>query len=169
MSTPNTKRSGGPRTAAGVAITAGNALKSGAYSKQVVLPGEDAQQFEELKVQLVRDFDPVGVAEAAMVHDLAVLTWKKLRVDRVEHAVMTQLVLLPMVEDRIQKSFGTDFLPSAVSRLVPFVPVTPSTRLSCQKPPTLRGSWRGTAHGWPGTAAPALTGAAENGTGSWTW
>ncbi len=124
MSTPNTKRSGGPRMAAGVAITAGNALKSGAYSKQVVLPGEDAQQFEELKVQLVRDFDPVGVAEAAMVHDLAVLTWKKLRVDRVEHAVMTQMVLLPMVEDRIQKSFGTDFLPSAVSRLVPFVPVT---------------------------------------------
>jgi hypothetical protein len=124
MTKPKTNRSGGPRTATGLAITANNALKTGAYSKQVVLLGEDAQQFAELEAQLVRDFDPVGMAEAAMVHDLAVLTWKKLRVDRVEHAVMTQMVLLPMPEERIQISFGPDFLTSAMPRLVPFVPAT---------------------------------------------
>lgn len=110
----------------GIVISAGNALGSGAYSKQVVLPGEDAQAFGALEAQLVRDFDPVGMAEVAMVRDLAVLTWKKLRVDRIDHAVMTQFRLLPLIEETIQKSFGTDFLPQSMHRLVPFDPVTES-------------------------------------------
>jgi len=39
-----------------------------------VLAGEDAAQFAELEQLLLHDFEPVGLAEAAMVHDLAVLT-----------------------------------------------------------------------------------------------
>jgi hypothetical protein len=124
MPIPNKNKTGGPRSAGGGLRIAGNAVKTGAYSLQVVLPGEDAGQFEELKRQLVEDFDPVGLAEAAMVHDLAVLSWKKLRIDRVENAVMAQMILLPLPEDRIQKSFGADFLPAAMPWLVPHKPVT---------------------------------------------
>jgi hypothetical protein len=127
MPLANNKRTGGPKTTQGRQLTAGNAVKSGAYATQVVLPGEDADQFEQLKRQLVEDFEPVGLAEAAMVHDLAVLSWKKLRIDRVENSVMAQLILLPLTEDSIQKSFGTDFLSAAMPWLVPYRPVTQQT------------------------------------------
>lgn len=113
-----------PKTAAGRAITAGNALKTGAYSAQVVLPTEDATQFDALEAQLTRDSEPVGVAETAMVHDLAVLTWKKLRIDRVEHAVLMQMIQLPLLEETIRNSFGADFFGAAMPRLVPYRPVT---------------------------------------------
>jgi hypothetical protein len=93
---------------------------------QVVLPGEDADQFAELEAQLVKDFVPVGMAEAAMVHDLAVLTWKKLRVDRVEQAVMTQMVTMPLTEGMLEKAFGPEFRRTAMPWLVPVTPVDES-------------------------------------------
>ena len=102
-----------------------NAIKSGAYSAQVVLPGEDPAEFENLKAQLDQDFEPVGMAEAAMVHDLAVLIWKKLRVNRVEHAVLLQMMQLPLLLDAVEKALGAELLPAARDRVVPvFIPVT---------------------------------------------
>ena len=108
----------------GIVSSSGNALSSGAYSKQVVLPDEDAAAFGKLEAQLVQDFDPIGMTEAAMVHDLAVLTWKKLRLDRIEHAVLSQMYLLPLVQQRIEPAFGEGFLPAAMTRLVPYQAVT---------------------------------------------
>lgn len=87
MTKPNNpKRTGGPRTATGQQVASRNALKSGAYSQAVVLPGEVEQEFQELESQFVADFQPQGIAEAAMVHELAVLTWKKLRLERLEQS-----------------------------------------------------------------------------------
>jgi len=48
---------GEPKSAAGRALVAGNALKTGAYSRLVVLPGEDAGQFAALQAQLLQDFE----------------------------------------------------------------------------------------------------------------
>lgn len=76
MATPKRARSGGPKSVAGLAISSGNSLKTGAYSVQTVLPGENTEHFETLEQQLIQEFEPLGMAEAAMVHDLAVLTWK---------------------------------------------------------------------------------------------
>jgi hypothetical protein len=127
MSIPrNPNRTGGAKSPEGRKVVAFNALRTGAYASHVVLPGEDAAQFEELKAQMVQDFAPVGVVEHAMVHDLSVLIWKKQRVDRVERAVLLQMVQLPLTEDRIEKSFGPGFLPRAMSRLEPYTPVSAS-------------------------------------------
>ena len=125
MPIPNKARSGGPKTASGRAVSAHNAIKNGVYAVQVVLPGEDAAQFEAMERQLMQDFEPVGMAETAMVHDLAVLTWKKLRIDRVEHSKMTQLARMPVLEARIEEAFGPGWLPQAMPRIEPFEPVTP--------------------------------------------
>ena len=125
MPISNKARSGGPKTMSGRAVTAGNALRSGAYAAQVVLPGEDAAQFEAMERQLMQDFEPVGMAETAMVHDLAVLTWKKLRIDRVEHSTMTQMARMPVIEAKMEEAFGPGWLPQAMPRIEPFDPVTP--------------------------------------------
>ena len=85
MSLPKSRRSGGPQTATGRQAIAHNALRTGAYTTHVVLPGEDPTQFHELEQQFLHDFAPADVAESALVHQLAVITWKKLRLDRIEH------------------------------------------------------------------------------------
>ena len=86
MALPKPQRSGGPKTAAGRQAVAGNALRTGAYAAQVVLPGEDPAHFQELEQQFLHDFAPADVAQSALVHQLAVITWKKLRLDRIEHS-----------------------------------------------------------------------------------
>jgi hypothetical protein len=85
MSKPiKSSRSGGPRTEAGKAVSARNSTKVGIYSHQIILPGEDPEAFAELESLFVADFMPVGVTEASLVRELAVLTWKKYRLERVE-------------------------------------------------------------------------------------
>jgi hypothetical protein len=77
-------RSGGPRTDEGKKIASSNALKTGAYSNTLILPGEDESQFRQIENQFVRDFRPEDMAEIAMVRDLAVLAWKKIRLENLE-------------------------------------------------------------------------------------
>lgn len=98
MAIPKSPRSGGPRTAAGRQAVAGNALRTGAYAAQVVLPGEDPAHFQELEQQFLHDFAPTDVAESALVHQLAVITWKKLRLDRIEHSHFLGLMHRPYLQ-----------------------------------------------------------------------
>lgn len=77
-------RSGGPQTDEGKKIASQNALKTGAYSNTLILPGEDESQFRQIEDQFVRDFRPEDMAEIAMVRDLAVLAWKKIRLENLE-------------------------------------------------------------------------------------
>lgn len=84
-SVSRSRRSGGPKTAEGKLVSSRNSLKTGVYSKQEVLPGEDLQELLELEQYFVEDFAPQGVTESALVHDLTVLAWKKLRLERLEY------------------------------------------------------------------------------------
>ena len=80
------KRTGGPKTAAGKMASAQNAIKTGAYSSLIILPGESEKDFQELESQFISDFSPEDIVAATMVHNLTVLTWKKLRAQKIEHA-----------------------------------------------------------------------------------
>ncbi len=90
------KRTGGPKSQAGKIASSKNALKTGAYSATVILPGEQEEQFRELESSFINDFRPADTAEAAMVHDLAVLTWKKLRLDKLEQRVILEKLNRPI-------------------------------------------------------------------------
>jgi hypothetical protein len=83
-SVTKSSRSGGPQTDEGKKITSGNALKTGAYSNALILPGEDESQFRQIEDQFVRDFHPEDMAEIVLVRDLAVLAWKKIRLENLE-------------------------------------------------------------------------------------
>jgi hypothetical protein len=80
------KRTGGPKTEAGKMASAKNAIKTGAYSSLIILPGESEEDFRELEERFVRDFNPEDVVESTMIYTLTVLTWKKLRAQKIEHA-----------------------------------------------------------------------------------
>lgn len=62
---PKSRRSGGPKTAEGKAVSSRNSIKTGAYSKQEVLPGENLQELLELEQYFIEDFSPQGVTESA--------------------------------------------------------------------------------------------------------
>lgn len=83
-SVTKSSRSGGPRTDEGKKIASSNSLKTGAYSNTLILPGEDESQFRQIQDQFVRDFHPEDMAEITMVRDLAVLAWKKIRLENLE-------------------------------------------------------------------------------------
>jgi len=92
MSIPKTKRGGGPKTDVGKASAASNSLKSGTYSSVIVLPGESEQDFQALQDQFVNDFAPEDVVERAMVHELAAITWKKLRLEKLEQSAFIRVI-----------------------------------------------------------------------------
>lgn len=83
-SVTKSNRSGGPRTDEGKKIASSNALKTGTYSNTLILSGEDESQFRQIEDQFVRDFRPEDMAEITMVRDLAVLVWKKIRLENLE-------------------------------------------------------------------------------------
>lgn len=96
MTRANPKRSGGPKSESGKLVAASNALKTGAYSMStIILPGESEAEFNELVEQFSRDFAPSDIAEVTMVRDLAILAWKKRRLDRIEHSGMMRAINAP--------------------------------------------------------------------------
>lgn len=79
------RRSGGPRTTHGKAVASKNSLKLGVYAKQEILAFESQQEFDELKELFIQDFRPYGVTEISLVHEITVLAWKKLRLEKIEN------------------------------------------------------------------------------------
>jgi hypothetical protein len=87
---PKSKRSGGPRTSEGKVSAAKNSFKTGAYSSLVVLPNESEEDFLVLQNQFAESLSPAGIAETALIHDLTVITWKKLRLERLEQSAFVR-------------------------------------------------------------------------------
>ena len=101
----NPKRSGGPKTLEGKLSSSRNSLKTGVYSSQVIIPGESEEDFKLLLDQFTISFKPADIAEATMVHDLASLTWKKLRLERLEQADFVRLLETPPALYEINRYF----------------------------------------------------------------
>ncbi len=99
----NPKRTGGPKTAAGKVVTSTNALKTGVFSKMVVLPGEDPAEFDALQAHFFEDFKPVGVVEEAMVYELSTIVWKKLRLDKIEHNLFEDILNRAVTRDELKQ------------------------------------------------------------------
>ncbi len=81
---PRSRRSGGPKTAEGKLASSRYAIKTGAYAVQGLLPGESEEEFRELEQLFIDDFSPSGISEVSQVHALAVIVWKKLRLEKLE-------------------------------------------------------------------------------------
>jgi hypothetical protein len=89
----NARKSTGPRTAAGKRRSSQNARKHGLYSNAnffwdaAIALGEDPRDFERLFKGLVLARHPADTLEMVLVEDIALLVWKKARLDRAEAAV----------------------------------------------------------------------------------
>ena len=79
--------SSGPRTAEGKRIASMNALKSGLTGRTVLLPGDDAQAYEQHLAAYAAEYRPLGLRETELVQSLADTQWRLARIPGLEFAI----------------------------------------------------------------------------------
>jgi hypothetical protein len=81
----NGAKSRGPKTEAGKARSAQNALKHGMRAeKHLVLPDEDAVEFAAHEAALLAELAPAGALQVALAQRVASAAWRLARADRIE-------------------------------------------------------------------------------------
>jgi hypothetical protein len=75
VSPGNPRRGGGPRTAMGKERSKLNAVKSGIFAKEVLLPNERKSELTSLLEGLRNDLLPLSTVENILVEKLASLYW----------------------------------------------------------------------------------------------
>ena len=83
----NAQRSTGPRSPDGKARVASNALKHGLTGKQIVLPNENAEEFEAFRIALWYDLAPQSSLEEELAGKIVADTWRLRRVPILEAAL----------------------------------------------------------------------------------
>jgi len=98
----NARKSTGPRTAAGKRRASLNGLKYGYYTgphtmeQSMLLLGESPQEFHAFRDSLIASRQPADAIEQMLVEDIAMLAWKKRRINRAQQGL--QLRSLEMLE-----------------------------------------------------------------------
>jgi hypothetical protein len=87
----NAKLSTGPITAEGKLAASRNSTRHGLTGTQIVMPGEDAAAYEELRTNMHRAYAPSNDPERVLVDQVAAGAWRLMRAQRVETAVLTKL------------------------------------------------------------------------------
>ncbi len=82
----NAQHSTGPSTPEGRAAVRLNGLKYGLYAETLILPGEDPAEFDALLDRLDAEHQPATPTEEIFVSQIAMASWRRLRVQRMEAA-----------------------------------------------------------------------------------
>jgi hypothetical protein len=87
----NARKSTGPKTPEGKAVTRLNALRHGLLSQEVLLPGEDEAALMELGEHLMAELGPVGELERLLVEQIIAAVWRLHRLRRVEAGIFARV------------------------------------------------------------------------------
>jgi hypothetical protein len=87
----NAQKSTGPRTPEGKAKSARNATRHGLLSACPVLPQEDAEAFDQLRLNLHKELCPESQLETLLVNRIAAAQWRLGRIPALEAALFERL------------------------------------------------------------------------------
>lgn len=91
----NARKSTGPRTPSGKAVSSRNALKHGILARETLITSgaapEDAGEFTHLLTSLAHDLAPEGRLEELLVQQIAIAYWRLRRVLRADSAVFARI------------------------------------------------------------------------------
>ena len=82
----NAQKSTGAKTPEGKAVVAGNAVKHGILSTRILLAGESADLFNQLRDDMDKALKPVGILELVLSEKIAAAIWKQRRLIEAETA-----------------------------------------------------------------------------------
>jgi hypothetical protein len=83
----NAQKSTGPRTPEGKAAATRNAVKHGLLAEQVVIKGEDPEEFDLYRAGMLAELAPVGAVEEMLAERAVSLAWRLRRAERLQSAV----------------------------------------------------------------------------------
>jgi hypothetical protein len=83
----NAQLSTGPRTAAGLAKSSQNAVKSALTGRTVLLPTDDIEEYARFLAGIQRDLKPVGQTECELVQIVVDCFWRQRRIQALEFAL----------------------------------------------------------------------------------
>ncbi|HET9179838.1 MAG TPA: hypothetical protein VFQ24_15900 [Terriglobia bacterium] len=111
----NARKSTGPRSKAGKRRVSLNALKYGHYSgphtmeQSMLLLGEDPREFHVFRLGLVASRRPADAVELMLVEDIAMLEWKKRRLNRAQQGIqLRNLEMLELARHRQVQEVGRE-------------------------------------------------------------
>jgi len=84
----NAKNSTGPKSLAGKARSRLNSRKHGLTAKMLIIAGENADDFDQLRAELLEEHEPQSVLESELVERLAGILWRLRRVPFFEAAII---------------------------------------------------------------------------------
>jgi hypothetical protein len=87
--TANLKHARGPKTEAGKTASSQNALKFGFFSRDPLIPGEDAAEWNGFRAALLASLEPVGRAQEMLAERIADSAWRLRRFPVVEAGIFT--------------------------------------------------------------------------------
>lgn len=118
----NSKKSTGPKTRAGKANSSGNSVAHGLLGRELIIPGENREEYQAMFEQLVSEFEPFGLLETTLVERIAVAIWRQRRLIRVESARVTMRGAgsSSLDADTVKCRFGTIFSPTLVEQEMSF-------------------------------------------------
>jgi hypothetical protein len=85
----NAKRSQGPKTEEGKAASSRNRLQFGFFSRDPVVPGEDAAEWSAFRAELLESLAPVGRAQEMLAERIIDSAWRLRRFPVVESGIFT--------------------------------------------------------------------------------
>jgi hypothetical protein len=85
----NAKKSRGPKTERGKAASSQNALKFGFFSRDPIIPGEDAAEWREFRSNLLASLSPQGAAQRIIADRIVDSAWRLRRFPVVEAGIFT--------------------------------------------------------------------------------
>jgi hypothetical protein len=86
----NARQSTGPRTAQGKAVASRNAVKTGLTGHTVLLPTEDAPEYERHLAAFRDEYQPIGLLECELVQSIADTFWRLARIPCLETAIFAK-------------------------------------------------------------------------------
>jgi hypothetical protein len=86
----NAQHSTGPRSAEGKARTRLNAVRHGLRSKSVLMPGENPEEYYELKTKMLAEWKPQGTTEEFQVEQMLQNQWRLRRIALMEQDLFVE-------------------------------------------------------------------------------
>ena len=111
----NAGKSTGPRTTQGKAVVAQNAIKHGLLARRNLITGEDPQEFELLRQEILGELTPVGRMETVLAERVVSVTWRIQRAERLQNEVFEYLLARDL-EDSME-DFYEELSPEDEARL----------------------------------------------------
>ncbi len=85
----------GPRSAAGKAVSSQNAIRHGLRAQNIIIPGEDPEEFDQFRQLMLEDLVPAGAMEVFLADRIVASLWKLHRAGRIESDLFNEMDSAP--------------------------------------------------------------------------